>query len=207
MAVRSSLPHQVGQPRPGRILNPPALVILPNLAPGPLREYRQPQREEQVLNRTHVNWSPVLLAVTVAACGGSSESPSSPSPTAPSPSGTCSPAVVTVCAVAGAPSDGRTAIGQVTVSSGGAPSCRVAVHEAISISFTIVNPNSSARWEIRQNNTHISSSPTSGSAGSAGPFQATVQFTTFGGDNVTEDTVSMTTSDQLGCEVRVYGHK
>lgn len=160
------------------------------------------------LNRGSLGVSAVLLVVGVAACVGSGGSgTSSSSPTAPSVSAICSPAVVTICSDPKVASDGRTAIGQVTVLSGGAPSCRVALHEAISISFTIVNPKSSATWGIRQDNTHISSSPTSGSAGSQGPFQATVQFATFGGDNRTDDFVSLTTSDQLGCEVRVYGHQ
>ena len=92
---------------------------------------------------------------------------------------------------------------------GGAPSCRVALHEAIPISFTIVNPDSAGTWQIFTH-THQSASPSSGSAGSAGPFQATVQFTTFGGDNITDDTIHMDFSlrgSGIGCDFPIYGHK
>lgn len=148
----------------------------------------------------------LVVAMAVGGCqGGSDESggSSASSPTAPSASATCSPPVVTVCGSNG-PNDGRPGIGQVTVSAGGAPSCRVALREAIPISFTIVNPNSGFTWEIQTNARH-SVSPSSGSASSAGPFQATVQFNSFGGDNRTDDSFRITTSGGLGCTVPIHG--
>lgn len=119
-------------------------------------------------------------------------------------SSTHSPPVVITCTNPEAPNDGRTAIGQITVAAGGAPSCRVAVREARPIAFTIVRPDSNVTWQI-VTNTRQSASPSSGSAGSAGPFQATVQFTTFGGDNRTDDTVRVVPSSGLGCDLRIYG--
>lgn len=101
--------------------------------------------------------------------------------------------------------DRRAAIAQVTVSAGGAPSCRVALREALQISFTIHDPRSGATWQIQTNSRH-SVSPSSGSADSAGPFQAIVQFNSFGGDNRIDDTFRITTSDQLGCSVAIHGH-
>jgi len=159
------------------------------------------------MNRSHVCLTAVILTVTAGACksGPDGGGPAS-SPTAPSASAICSPPVVITCTNPDAPNDGRASIGQITVTAGGAPSCRVAVREAIPISFTIVRPDSTVTWQIATN-TRQSASPSSGSAGSAGPFQATVQFTTFGGDNRTDDTFRITTSNGLGCDVPIYGRK
>ena len=149
--------------------------------------------------------SAALLAVALPACKGGSSAVSAPTP--PSASATCSPPVVTTCFVSsGQSAETRAAIGQVTVMAGGAPSCRVAINEGIPISFTIVNPRSTASWTI-ETNTRQAASPSTGSAATAGPFQATVQFRTFGGDNITDDTIHVSTSDQLGCEFHIYGHK
>lgn len=159
------------------------------------------------MTRSYFSVAAVILTVTAGACkGGSDGGGSTSSPTAPSASATCSPPVVTTCTNPEAPNDSRTAIGQITVAAGGAPSCRVAVREAIPISFTIVRPDSNVTWQI-VTNTRQSASPSSGSAGSAGPFQATVQFTTFGGDNRTDDKFRITTSNGLGCDVPIHGRK
>ena len=159
------------------------------------------------MKRGRLGASVVLLAAIVSGCkGGSDAGGSASSPTAPSASAICSPPVVTVCSVpSSVESDRRAAIGQVTVSAGGGPSCRVALREAIPISFTINDPHSGATWQIQTNSRH-SASPSSGSADSAGPFHATVQFLSFGGDNRTDDTFRITTSDQLGCTVAMFGH-
>lgn len=158
------------------------------------------------MNGALLGWSGVALALGLVACGGGSSSPgsSSSSPTAPSGAAICSPAVVTICG--GSFNGGPTTFGQVTVTAGGAPSCRVALGEAIPISFTIVNPNSTAAWQINTN-TRQAASPSSGNASSAGPFQATVQFTTFGGDNTTDDTIHLTINGSGGCDFKIYGHK
>ena len=159
------------------------------------------------MKRGHLGLSLVMIAVIAAACKGGSDGSggSASSPTAPTASATCSPPVVITCTNPEASGDGRTAIGQITVVAGGAPSCRVAVREAIPISFTAVRPDSNVTWQI-VTNTRQSASPSSGGAGSAGPFQATVQFTTFGGDNRTDDRFRITTSNGLGCDVPIYGH-
>lgn len=158
------------------------------------------------MKRGYLGLSAVMITVIAAACKGGSDGSGglASSPTAPSAAATCSPPVVTVCGSDG-PNDGRPGIGQVTVWAGGAPSCRVALREAIPISFTIVNPNSGFTWEIQVNSRH-SVSPSSGSASSAGPFQATVQFNSFGGDNRTDDSFRITTSGGIGCTVPIHGH-
>ncbi len=145
----------------------------------------------------------VTIGMLLVSCKSGPSSTSSPSaPSAPSASALCSPPVVATCFAGGLPG-----FGQVTLTAGGAPSCRVALNEAIPISFTIANPDSSLSWEIQVNPARHFVSPSSGSAGTAGPFQATAQFTNFR-DNNGDDTIYFRMSNNTGgCTVPIYGHK
>jgi hypothetical protein len=60
-----------------------------------------------------------------------------------------------------------------------------------------VNPDSSLSWRFLTN-TRQSALPSFGNAGTVGPFQATVQFLTFGGDNIMDDSVGIGLSNNSG---------
>ena len=142
-------------------------------------------------------------------CGGGCRGSSGPG-TAPSTTGCTTPAVVSCNTVPGQPN-----LGQMTVAKGGSPDCNVGVNEAIPISFSILNPAPGFIW-AGFTNTRQSVTPSQGSAATAGPFQVTAKFLTFGGDNTSTDQMpfgicrdNVTPSPgacNILCTVPLYGH-
>lgn len=131
----------------------------------------------------------VMILVSASACGSGSSSSSS-SPTSPTPSNPATPVSQNGCSAtfacpstdsSGVANPSTPTFDRLTISNGTSSACRAPLPRnspdpGIPIEFTIRNPRSGFSWRFHPDSSLMTISPSSGSAGTAGAFQAIVKF-------------------------------
>ena len=177
-----------------------------------------------------------IFLIFTAACAGGGSSSSNTGPTSPTPTNPGTPVSQTGCSVTyqcpnvdanGVANPSTPTFDQLTLTTGTSDSCRADVlrnpsSPTVPIQFTIRNaaPNTPAAsyfWSVNTGPDMMSTSPPSGQTTTAGPFQATAQFSNFSGSissgqNLTEtleldihNSGASGTSIVARCGVTVFG--